>query len=197
MASHAQQCAYCSVVLADLQLIQSESREMVLEDPPARVWANVRATLEAEGIFREPVTGWLRWFPQEGLMHFAPPLTALACMAVFGAILLIPPATVEHNSSSLSQVDSETVARETIANRMQLEQTVGKMEESYRAREKSLDPVVHESYQKGLQSLDNSIREFKDSVRKEPGNTSAQEYLATAYQQKAEVLSAALEYDGH
>jgi len=33
-------------------------------------------------------------------------------------------------------------------------------------------------------------------MEKEPGNALAQEYLTSAYQQKAAVLSAALEYDG-
>jgi hypothetical protein len=70
------------------------------------------------------------------------------------------------------------------------------MEASYRASEKSLDPTMQASYQKGLESLNNSIQECQESVKKEPGNTMAREYLATAYQEKAAVLSAALEYDG-
>ncbi len=183
--SHAQKCDFCSVVLADLQLIRSQSHEAMLEDPPARVWANVRATLDAEGVFREPTKGWLGWkamLPRAGLLRYATPFAALALIVLFGTILLVPP----------KSLPPAPVIDASLAAPVGLE----KMEISYRNREKLFDPVVHASYQKGLDSLNNSIQECQESVKKEPGNTMAREYLATAYQEKAAVLSAALEYDG-
>jgi len=182
VASHARECAYCRVILADLKLIQAEAGEVLLEDPPARVWANVRATLAAEGIFREPVSGWLRWIPQTGLLRYSAPVAALGVLTLFATLLLLQP-----RSSVNGPSESSTQA---------LEKTVGAMEQSYRARAKSFDPAVRASYQKGLDSLDDSIRECKVSVQHEPFDSLAQEYLATAYEQKAAVLSAALEYNG-
>ena len=183
VASHAQECSACGGILADLELIRSGAHTALLEDPPARLWANVRATLESEGIFREPAPSWLRWIPQVGLMRFAPAFTALSCMVLFSVLLLGPSRTV-------SPVPA-------VPPNMAFEQTVNDMEASYRSREKFLDPTVQASYRKGLQSLDDSIRESKASVKQAPGNTLAREYLASAYEQKAAVLSAALEYDGH
>jgi hypothetical protein len=49
-------------------------------------------------------------------------------------------------------------------------------------------------YQKRLRSLDNSINECRDSVRRQPADDLAQQYLLTAYAQKAEVLASALEF---
>jgi len=194
--THAQQCASCSGVLADLQLIQSQSHDALLEDPPARVWANIRATLESEGVFREPSPGWFgwpgwtTWFPKTGLLRYATPFAAFALMVLFATTLLVPPTSVgPQRISSLSPGAASDVS---IAAPVGLD----KMEITYRDREKSFDPVVQASYQKGLESLNNSIQECQESVKKEPGNTMAREYLATAYQQKAAVLSAALEYDG-
>jgi hypothetical protein len=186
LAKHARECSACGGILADLELIRSQAQTVLLEDPPARVWANVRATLEAEGLFRQPAKGWLGWFPQFGIMQYAAPLTALACLAIFGALLLVSP-------SPSGPAATENLAAVTSPP----EQTVAAMETSYRAREKYLDPRVQASYQKGLQSLDKSIRECKDSVQREPANNLAREYLAAAYEQKVAVLSAALEYDGH
>jgi len=191
--SHAKQCDFCSVVLADLQLIQLQSREALLEDPPARVWANVRATLESEGVFRESKTswpGWAAWFPKTGVLRYATPFAALALMVFFSTVLLVPPTSV--GPKMTSALPPGTASDASLAAPVGLD----KMEVSYRNREKSFDPVVKASYQKGLDSLNNSIQECQESVKKEPGNTMAREYLATAYQEKAAVLSAALEYDG-
>ncbi len=196
---HAQQCPFCGVVLADLQLLRSQSVEVLLEDPPVRVWANIRATLEAEGVFREPATGWLSWFPQTGLLRYAAPVAALASMVLVGTLLLVrPPSStpVPNSISSSAPGNIASTVAPLVAADLRLEEAVREMEKSYKSRETSIDPVVHASYQKGLDSLDNSIRECKESVDKEPGDTLAREYLATAYQQKAAVLSAALEYDG-
>jgi hypothetical protein len=196
VATHALECRACGGLLADMKLIISEAPMVLLEDPPARLWANVRATLEQEGIFREPSPGWFGWFPQlaqPGLIRFAAPFSALAFMALVG-VLFLGPRRVDQVPIT-NRVDQVPVANNVPNGAM--EQTVSQMEASYRSREKSLDPAVQASYQKGLRSLDNSIREFRDSVNKEPSNPVAQEYLANAYEQKAAVLSAALEYDGH
>ena len=193
--SHANQCPYCSVVLADLRLIQSQLPETFLEDPPARVWANVRATLASEGLFREPVAGWRTWFSQGGLLRYAAPFAALASLILVATILLIRPTSLPPPSISNSapQVGAPLALIE-----MPVDPPDGlaMMERSYQDSEKSLDPVVRASYQKGLKSLDNSIEECKASVKKDPGNSLAREYLAAAYEQKAAVLSAALEYHG-
>jgi hypothetical protein len=196
VVSHANQCPYCSVVLADLQLIQTQLPESLLEDPPARVWANVRATLESEGVFREPSAGWRSWIPQGGLIHYAAPFAALASLVLFSTVLLlrptslVPPISVTSNNSSTAQLP--TANTETLV----APEGLVMMEKAYHANESSLDPVVLASYQKGLKSLDNTIEECKASVKEDPGNNLAREYLATAYEQKAAVLSAALEYNG-
>ena len=52
--SHAQDCASCGALLADLQSIRQAARDLPQEEPSRVVWANVRARLEAEGAFRVP-----------------------------------------------------------------------------------------------------------------------------------------------
>lgn len=198
VASHAQHCPFCSAVLADLEQIRSLSRQMDLQEPPARVWANIRATLAAEGVFRDTVRGWQRWLPQLGFLPNPVPVGALACLAIFGAALLAPPSALEQKETSpwLSSSKSATVATPSDSGEdRELARTVRELENSYQAREMLFEPAVKATYQRSLESLDTSIRECLDSVRQEPANTLAREYLLTAYTQKAEVLASALAFD--
>jgi hypothetical protein len=77
-----------------------------------------------------------------------------------------------------------------------LARVVTELESSFRANEASMAPDLKATYEKSLVSLDGSIRECLDSLRQEPRNTLAHDYLLTAYTRKAEVLSSALEFEG-
>ncbi len=52
--AHSQDCAPCGALVADLQSIRVAARELPQEDPSRVVWANVRASLAAEGAFGVP-----------------------------------------------------------------------------------------------------------------------------------------------
>jgi hypothetical protein len=77
-----------------------------------------------------------------------------------------------------------------------LARVVSDLESNFRANEASMAPDLKATYEKSLVSLDGSIEECLDSLRHEPGNTLAHDYLLTAYTRKAEVLSSALEFQG-
>jgi hypothetical protein len=194
---HAASCPFCSVLLADLQLIRTEVRSLPLQEPPARVWANVRATLAAEGIIREPESraGWFK-FPV--LAHWAAPVGALAALVVISAALLVPSASIDHARTAawLSVSDRDAIAARVLeVEDNTLANTVSELEKSFASRQASLEPSVKQAYLAGLKTLDNSIRETRASVEREPGNTLARQYLVAAYTQKAEVLAAALKFD--
>lgn len=194
---HAEACPFCSVLLADLKLLRSEVRALPLEEPPAQVWANVRAQLAAEGVFREQAS-WQRWFSLANLQHAAAPLGALACLAIFSAGLLVPTSTMDRARTAgwLSLKDRDAAAARVLkVEDGDLADMVGELEKDFNARQASLAPVVKETYIQGLKSLDESISECRASVEQEPGNTLARQYLVAAYTQKAEVLAAALKYD--
>src|SRR5947199_9662014 len=55
--AHVARSAHCQDYIADLETIVSAAREWPTEvEPPPRVWMALRAQLEQEGIFKEPVT---------------------------------------------------------------------------------------------------------------------------------------------
>ncbi len=199
IAAHAQECASCGAVLADLQEIRAAARELPLEEPSRVVWANVRARLEAEGAFGVPVSGWrqiLNWrmAPQ------AAPVSALAALVVLGSVLTLPSSNIQRwggadevaGTPAVAQIASALPSGEDGA----LARVVSDLESNYRANEASMAPDLKATYEKSLVSLDGSIRECLDSLQQEPSNTLAHDYLLTAYTRKAEVLSSALEFEG-
>jgi hypothetical protein len=169
--------------LADLKQISSLSLELLDdEEPPARLWANVRAGLVAEGLIRPAgVSFWQRYFQPR--WAFSPVAAAgLACLVVLGVRLLKPPTNVE-------RIPADTIA---VAQPVDLQD----MEQQFRSNTGALDPTLVASYRKGLESLDGEIQECQDSVKKNPDDRMAREYLNLAFAEKARVLQSALESVG-
>jgi hypothetical protein len=197
--SHSQDCPSCGALLADLQSIRQAARELPWEEPSRATWANVRARLEAEGAFQERLGGWrqiLAWRP----MQRAIPLAVVAVALFVGAVLTLPSKLVQRwsggdeakNTPTVSQFASAALANEDGA----LARLVSELESNFRANETSMAPDLKATYEKSLVSLDGSIQECLDSLRYEPRNTLAHDYLLAAYTRKAEVLSSALEFEG-
>ena len=199
VTAHARQCQFCSPVLTDLALIQRASHELPLEEPPARLWANLRAQLLAEELIHEPVSGWRRWFEGLGFFGDPAPVAALAGLVILASLLVLPRTTLEPTGATLvsnAAHGASDLGTPESPDEQLLASAVREEETNFRAQETSLEPVVKATYRKSLESLDNSIRECKDSIRREPTNRLAREYLLAAYTQKAQVLETALEYNG-
>lgn len=196
VAAHARACAACAVILADLEQIRSASCELPLEEPPARLWSNIRAALEVEGIIHEPSPAWHRWVPR--LFPSPAPLGALTGLAVLALALLLSPQNFQRpgDSNMLSNGEAVNVASLLPAGGdFDLVRTVKEMEVAYSSRESSVEPALQDTYRKSLEALDTSIDECVRHCKREPGNALARHYLMLAYQSKAEVLASALEYN--
>ena len=194
--AHAQQCSSCSSILEDLEGIRSVAKDLPLEAPPPRVWSNIRATLAAEGLFREQEPFWRRWIAAASLVPRTAPAAALA-FALLLAVIMVFKGDMQRNGSRqpvLTPSAASIVPVGLSGVQTNLVRTVQDMEVNYRARESSLDPSAKQVYKAGLTSLDNSIQECLDSLQKQPHNMLVREYLMQAYAQKAEVLTSALEY---
>jgi len=193
--AHARECAYCAVILADMEQLRVASRELPVGEPPARLWSNIRATLRAEGIIHDPAPAWSHWIPR--LFPSPAPVGALAGLAALALVLLLSPQNFEKSGTSNILSNGEPV---TVAALMptgvdvDMVRTVKEMEESYWSRESSVEPGLQETYKKSLETLDASIDECVLHCKREPSNALARHYLMLAYQSKAEVLASALEH---
>jgi len=186
LVAHIRECPFCCSMLADLEGIRSAAGHLAPQEPPERMWTSIRASLIAEGIIRQPEAFWRRWLESWHWLHNPVAVAALGCLMVLGIGLVRVPSVPK--SRTAPSVDLSDVARAAAA--------VRPMETSYHAQAASFEPSVKETYQKSLDSLDGEIRECLNSVRQEPDNSLAREYLLAAYQQKAHVLQSALEVEG-
>jgi hypothetical protein len=198
VSMHAEQCLSCGSLLGDLHVIQAAAKDLPLESPSPRVWSNIRATLAEEGLIREQKSFWQRWVPSVSLVPRSAPAAALAFALMLAVIMLFKGDI--HRNGNQKPAPTPTVAAAVPAGlsvvQSNLARTVEAMEENYKAREATLDPSAKQVYGAGLTSLNNSIRECLDSLRKQPHNILVRDYLMQAYAQKAEVLASALEYGG-
>jgi hypothetical protein len=188
LVAHIRECPFCHSMLADLEGVRSAGSQLAPQEPPERMWTSIRASLIAEGIIRQPESFWRRWrerWPTWAGFHNRIAVAAMGCLMVLGVGLLWSRKTLPPPPPG---VDLSDVAGAAAA--------VGPMETSYHARAASFEPSVKETYEKSLDSLDGEIRECLNSVRQEPDNSLAREYLLAAYQQKAQVLQSALEVEG-
>jgi len=189
VAWHAEECDFCGVVLKDIEHTIAEAGRLELEAPPPRVWANIRATLAAEGVIHEPRNPWMGWLRHFEFLHPAP-VAAMAGMIFLGVLLLGGPRVNTSNQaeSRLTPAEDPTL--------LQTQEEVRLLERSYHEQEAAIAPEVKDDFRKSLQSLDSSIQEAEHSIGQGPDSSLAREYLQGAYLRKAEVLSSALEYAG-
>ncbi len=182
LRAHASECEYCGAVLADLLLLRTAVAELEPEDPPARMWANVRAGLLREGLIRpgrNSSQSWLRW------LWWPIPSAALATLLVLAFV------SVRSRIKTHTNPASEQVARFAVD--PSVETAVANMEHAFRAQSATLDPGIKLAYDRSLDSLDSEIRDCQAFLAQQPGDSLTREYLASAYNEKAEVLASALE----
>lgn len=179
-AAHLQGCSNCQSLIQDLESIQGAARSMeTSEAPPERVWVSLRAQLEQEGLIHGERHAWVdgigTWF--DGIFSAVPrPALAgayLVALVAVGAALVIPgyrrgdwnTASVPAFSAGLDSAEHATLA----------------MGDS--------DPAVAASLQRNLAIVDNYIALCEKSVKEEPENEDARDFLYDAYEQKADLLA--------
>jgi hypothetical protein len=184
---HALQCSNCKSLVADLDAIQQHAHAWGTEEvaPPDRVWVSLRTQLEAEGIIRggasaaEAKRGWLA-----GIFDAVPrPVLAGAYLAALIA------ASVALTGQSTRQLDEARWIHGT-------QDTTGALDASLQNAEQNSisaigvsDPVVTASLHDNLAIVDNYIALCEKSVREDPENEIARDYLYEAYEQKADLLA--------
>jgi hypothetical protein len=183
---HLRDCASCRSFVEDLGAIRAVAHGFAASDaePPERIWLSLRAQLVQEGIIRNAApkswisglfTGWLPALPRPALAGAY--LAALIAIA-FG---LSGPINSRLNRQRwLDGTQSSTTPLS--AQLMSAEQA------SFSSLPASESPVTA-SLHKNLEIVDNYISLCENSVREEPDNEDARDYLYGAYQQKAELLS--------
>jgi hypothetical protein len=183
--AHLDQCAHCSGLVADLKAIQSASLELAEVEPPQRIWVALRNQLELEGLIRESVAEVVTAGSRRSLWFRLRPAMA----GVYLAALLLFAGLVSMRMSPPEPAAPETIAGTAVV--LPPDLSASSNESALTLRERN--PVVTASYTQSLEIIDNFIRLCEKTVREEPNNEAAREYLYDAYQQKAAVLAMSME----
>ena len=185
---HMEACPGCRGLVTDLEAISATAGDWGAElpEPPARIWTALRAQLEQEGVIREPAAvesgpenGWFA-----GLFSFVP-RPALA--GAYLALLLIAGGVVAFNSAP--QMDFAALPAFESPGAGVVPAQLNRAERRVVRAIGRSNPAVAASYREGLAIVDNFIALCEKTVREEPGNELARDYLYGAYQQKAELLA--------
>lgn len=196
VAVHLQECSNCRAVWEDLGLIQEAGRRLGEEapEPPPSIWLNLREQLETEGLIREQAAplreesrgGWLG-----GFLRLRPALAGAYCSALLLAAVLL----VYVQFAPISQTAVPAPGRFTPSANVavSLDKTLDGDLERVMASLPAHNPLLANSLRQNLGIVDNLIAVCEQSVREQPENAMAREYLYRAYQQKAVLLATAMD----
>jgi hypothetical protein len=181
---HLKSCLACSDLVGDLNAISQQARLLqASEEPSPWVWKSIEASLQQEGLIRQPqqerartlvpLLGWkLRWLV---------PLAA-AFLVVFGVLMHerrgVQPELAKRGTPPVGVVTADLMPSED----QQLLNTVA-----------ARMPSMRDAYEANLRSVNAYIRDAEQSANSNPNDEVAQQYLMNAYEQKAMVYEMALD----
>ncbi|HXP81393.1 MAG TPA: hypothetical protein VN976_15915 [Verrucomicrobiae bacterium] len=195
--AHLETCEACRALSADFSAIHDMALELGNEEvaPPERVWISLRNQLEAERLILDPQaaprnashasSGWWSVFQRPAVAGAFLGLV-LAAASTVGYMSNFAQTSV-HSQLAIQQETSAVPAADSIFKEEVL--TVGS--DSIPGLQRQ-DTAVTASIRRNLQIVDNFIAICEKSVREQPDNQMAREYLYGAYQQKAELLATAM-----
>jgi hypothetical protein len=198
-AAHIGECEACRALTTDLDAIRAAALDMSAEEiaPPDHLWISLRNQLEAEGIIRGPRSAPQNMTPAWWLTFQRPALAGAFLSLVLFAAGLISYTHMDNSTQTayhpqLAPVQ-ESAAMPSADNVFKAElQTVD--DETIPGFQK-VDSAVADSIRKNLSIVDNFIAVCEKSVREQPDNEVAREYLYGAYEQKAELLATAMSHN--
>ncbi len=186
-AAHLNDCLVCRAVVSDLDAIQEAAGRLdAAVEPPERVWLGLRGQLEAEGLIQTPRK--VAWLTEIFAVLPRPALAGVYLSLLLAvAVLLSLRGNLARNQGAQSA--------ETTPAASALHAQLSSVERRTVPAIHQHNPAVTASLRQNLDIVDNFIALCEKTVREEPRNEMAREYLYGAYQQKAELLSAMMDRD--
>jgi anti-sigma factor RsiW len=200
---HLASCAGCRAVADDLRRLRAEAARLPVQQPPARVWAQIAARLpEAtppawrRTLARVVGTPGLRLAWGAGATLLAAVVLVLAVVlpqwrgqpARQAAAVARPSAaatTPVHASGSelVQSVESELRMAE-----QHYENAIAGLEKIANAEQSAIDPQVATTLRRNLAVIDQAIQESRQALQAQPTNELVQESLFEAFRRKVGLL---------
>jgi len=186
---HVVGCRQCQGYIADLETIVSAAQELPAEvEPPSRVWVALRTQLELEGVIKEPVAEAPKAEPVSWWSGFSQLFRgrALATLTV-GAVLAAAAILQVRQRTDVDVPPPVPTEFEAIAK--QVNQQEVDLQNMHLASTSPVDAALEQN----LKEIDGFISDCERHLKEAPRDELAREYLADAYEQKAELLAAMME----
>jgi hypothetical protein len=196
-AAHLDDCRECRQLFDDLERIRIAGMEWGSDEvaPPESLWMSLQAQLASEGLIRPQAAG-AGWF---GSWFGTAPRWALAGASVSLLLIASMLATYRANESAGTDfhVRAVVAAHLSIPNATEnlIATDLGKTLDGDLKRVFDVlperNPLLASSLRKNLGIVDNLIAVCEKSVREQPNDEMARDYLYGAYEQKAVLLATA------
>ena len=191
-AAHLKSCPRCSGLLADLDLIAREARQLQeLAEPSPRVWNSIEIELRREGVIHELPGGPVLVAPRArpwNLGAWLAPVAALALVAfgigVYQRGLFSPQPAPQLTATAPVQISNPPSAKSQPANNE---------DQQLLAAVASRSPAMRAQYASNLQNVNAYIRDAEESAQADPNDEEAQQIVMDAYEQRAAVYEMALD----
>jgi hypothetical protein len=191
--SHLESCPMCSGLVADLDLISREARQLQeVAEPNPRVWNFIEITLRQEGVIRDPRLG-------PSLVPSKPRRWNMAWLAPVAALVLVGFGIVSYQRGSSDQkltAHLDTPPPAPVANLQtgQKPSNVNNSEDDQLlAAVASRSPAMQAQYASNLQNVNAYIKDAEESAQADPNDEEAQQIVMDAYEQRATVYEMALD----
>jgi hypothetical protein len=191
--SHLKSCPMCSGLVADLDLIAREARQLQeVAEPSQRVWNSIEIALRQEGIIRDPRLGpsLVPARPRRWSMAWLAPVAALVLVA-FGIVIY---QRGSRDSRLAAHLDTTTPSLVAILPNSQKPSNVNNSEDDQLlAAVASRSPAMQAQYASNLQNVNAYIKDAEESAQADPNDEEAQQIVMDAYEQRATVYEMALD----
>ena len=193
-AAHLKSCPRCSGLLADLDLIAREARQLQeLAEPSPRVWNSIEIELRREGIIHEaqvrPIAGGAAC---RVLEHGS--MAGSGCGPGAGRVRnRRVPARIASPQSPPQVTATAPAQISTRRPRKASPLTINNEDQQLLAAVASRSPAMQAQYASNLQNVNAYIRDAEESAQADPNDEEAQQIVMDAYEQRAAVYEMALD----
>jgi hypothetical protein len=189
--AHLAGCGHCQEFFSDLAAIVSAANKLPHEvEPPPRVWVSLRTQLELEGIIKEPVAVPLDELPS-WWRGFSDLFRSRALATVTVGALLLAAGILQWKYPGETQIP--TPGSQSANFIEQTRKVLNEQEIDMRNMHLTSTSPVDTALQRDLQQIDDFIADCEHHLKEAPQDELAREYLYSAYQQKADLLSAMMD----
>ena len=189
---HVAGCRQCQGYIADLETIVSAAHELPAEvEPPSRLWVALRTQLELEGIIKGPAAApkaeTISWWSGFGQRFRGRTLATMTLGAVLAAAAVLQ---IRQTPGPSPILVGDQVPPNIAAIAKQVNQQEVDLRNMHLVGTSS---PVDAALEQNLQEIDGFIADCERHLKAAPRDELAREYLADAYQQKAELLAAMMD----